>query len=75
MLSNEQVQFFKENGYLIVEDFYSREQIAEYRAALEAARHTEGVYSQMRMEGGPYSKYEQKLNLWRDFPKIRELTF
>ncbi|MCQ6557210.1 phytanoyl-CoA dioxygenase family protein [Paenibacillus mendelii] len=75
MLTQEQVSFFKENGYLIVDNFYTREQIAEYKAALEETRHAEGEHSFVHNQGGPYSMYEQKVNLWRDFPKIRELTF
>jgi ectoine hydroxylase-related dioxygenase (phytanoyl-CoA dioxygenase family) len=74
MLTSEQVEFFKDNGYLQVDNFYTQEQIAEYRAALEEARNTQGVHSHQRLQGGPYSKYEQKVNLWRDYPKLRELT-
>lgn len=75
MLTQDQVQFFEQNGYLLIEDYYTREQIAEYQQALEQSRHSESVLSFVHNQGGPYSMYEQKVNLWRDYPKLRELTF
>jgi ectoine hydroxylase-related dioxygenase (phytanoyl-CoA dioxygenase family) len=74
-LSESQVRFFQEHGYLLIEDFYSKEEIAAYREALQQARESESVLSFVHNQGGPYSMYEQKVNLWRDYPKIRELTF
>src|SRR5947209_3859377 len=75
-LTNEEVDFYRRNGYLIVPDVLTAEQLADVRAAVDDAYST-------KLEGhdlmGRNERYDQtflqKINLWQVRDGIHRHTF
>lgn len=85
-LTQEQIDFYQENGYIIIEDFLKPEELAIWR------RHVDDAVAQRDgrvTAGGPrsadrvkdeesrhYDKvFVQRMNLWTDHAGMRELMF
>ncbi|MBI3909488.1 MAG: phytanoyl-CoA dioxygenase family protein [Armatimonadetes bacterium] len=75
-ITESQIQFYEENGYLPLPEVITPEELADARVFLEEALH-------MRLTGGidrtGSSDYDrvflQKVNLWRDHEGVRRLVF
>ncbi|HEY8661217.1 MAG TPA: phytanoyl-CoA dioxygenase family protein [Hanamia sp.] len=85
-LTNEQVQFYQKNGFLVIEDFLSKDELEKWRnAVMEAVAERNG----MKMPGKDvktgmddginedaeyFSKvFDQLLNLWQTNHKMKEI--
>jgi len=76
-LSKELIEAFRRDGFVVVPDVLSADELARYGAAVDAA-----VASRMagdRRTLAEKSRYEQSfsqnINLWEDFDAVRRLTF
>ncbi|MFD1141134.1 phytanoyl-CoA dioxygenase family protein [Larkinella insperata] len=83
-LSEEQIANYQQDGFLVIEDFLSPQELADWRNALEEAlAHRKGhklpgrkeVYGKGDEADKAYydNVFDQLLNLWQDNPAIREL--
>nr|WP_121273189.1 phytanoyl-CoA dioxygenase family protein [Pedobacter schmidteae] len=85
-LSTEQIQFFQSNGFIVIEDFLSAEELAQWREAVtEAVRDRNGIKmpgkdAKTGMDDGInkdseyFSKvFDQLLNLWQTNDKVKEI--
>ena len=85
-LSIEQIQFFQSNGFIVIEDFLSPEELTKWREAVtEAIKERNGVKIpgkelKVGMDDGInkdseyYSKvFDQLLNLWQTNHKVKEI--
>lgn len=77
MPSAAQIDAFRRDGFVVVPDLLSAEEIERYGAAVD-----EAVASRKSWDGralAEKSRYEQSfdqcINLWEDFPAVRGLTF
>jgi ectoine hydroxylase-related dioxygenase (phytanoyl-CoA dioxygenase family) len=62
MLTQEQIQFFHKNGYVVMEDLLSAEELAEARRQMSALlRNPEGARPGVRFEYEPQEKAEQNV--------------
>ena len=76
-LRDAHVSFFRENGFVVVPDLLTREELERHGAAVDAA-----VRSRMSADARALhekSRYEQSfqqcINLWEDFEDVRPLSF
>jgi len=83
-LSAEQVNSYQQNGFLVIEDFLSAEELAFWRQALEEALANRGGNKLPGRKDIPdqndptdkdyYNKvFDQLINLWQDNEKMREI--
>src|ERR1700742_293206 len=83
-LTTEQVNSYQENGFLVIDDFLSADELAFWRQALDEAVAKRGnnklpdraeVYGKGDdAEKDYYDKvFDQLINLWQDNEKIREV--
>ncbi|GAA3400140.1 phytanoyl-CoA dioxygenase family protein [Paenibacillus hodogayensis] len=68
MMTEEQLEFYRENGFVQVDDVFTAEEIDELAGAMEEAMVSEGVNSIANgANNSSYSKVlNQKVNVWRD---------
>ena len=67
LLTEEQIGFYRENGFLQVDDVLSPAEVAELAAYMEEAMEEEAQRSVGREKGGAYYRVlNQKVNTWRD---------
>jgi len=85
-LSKEQIQFFQTNGFIVIEDFLSPEELTQWREAVtEAVKDRNGIKmpgkeGKVGMDDGInkdaeyFSKvFDQLLNLWQTNDKVKEI--
>ncbi|MES2446327.1 MAG: phytanoyl-CoA dioxygenase family protein [Bacteroidota bacterium] len=85
-LTTEQVQFFQSNGFIVIEDFLSAEELAQWREAVtEAIKERNGLKmpgkdTVIGMDDGInkdsdyFSKvFDQLLNLWQTNDKVKQI--
>lgn len=78
-LTQEQISFYRENGFVVIEDFLTPDDLATWRGALDEAIHQRGKVRILNHdtpidEDAYYNNvFVQRVNLWRDNPAIREL--
>src|SRR5450631_2243397 len=83
-VTSDQIAFYQENGYVIIEDFLSGDELSHWRNAVdEAVENRKGFKLPGRAsvygkgddkEKDYYDKvFEQLLNLWQDNDKVKEL--
>jgi ectoine hydroxylase-related dioxygenase (phytanoyl-CoA dioxygenase family) len=80
-LSQEQIDFYRDNGYLILHDFLTADELATWRDALDSAIRQRGKqlipgHDWSVDEDSYYSKvFVQRVNLWQDSAPIRQLIW
>ncbi|MDE0610711.1 MAG: phytanoyl-CoA dioxygenase family protein [Anaerolineaceae bacterium] len=82
-ISQEQIDFYQENGFIIIEDFLSPEELEEWRRCVdEAVEQREGrkladAGERWRDTGDTYysNVFIQRINLWTDHEGMRKLMF
>jgi phytanoyl-CoA hydroxylase len=83
-LTDEQINSYRTNGYLVIEDFLSADELEAWRLALKEALVKRGgdklpgrkkVYGKGDNEDKSYfdNVFDQLLNLWQDNDKMREI--
>ena len=80
-LTSTQIAFHRENGYLVIEDFLTPDELSEWRGAVdEAVAAREGKPIQSPRPEDPDSKTDyivntflQVMNIWQDSERVRAL--
>lgn len=80
-LSTDQVAFYRENGFVVVEDFLTSSELAHWRSVLDDALESrqnnrlpdDRWDARQDDDEGYESIFKQRLNLWRDHAAMREL--
>src|SRR5689334_5529048 len=62
----EQIAFYRENGYVVFDDFLTPEELEVWRKAVDEAVADKVFYEQV---------FIQRINLWNDHAKMKELMF
>ncbi len=75
-LTEEQIQFFRENGYLTLRGVFTEEEMAELREAAEALRNQRlDPQIEISQNDPEYEKiFVQKVNLWRIDERMRKFA-
>ena len=85
-ISQEQIDFYRENGFVIIENFLNDDELASWREAVnEAVQKRNGnklpdrakVYGEGDDKDADYydNVFDQLLNLWMDNDKMRKIMF
>ena len=86
-ITQEQVDFYQENGFVVIEDFLDPQELESWRGAIATAvadrKHRKmaaaGVDEDDEKWKAGESFYDyvfvQRINLWQDNPKVKELMF
>jgi phytanoyl-CoA hydroxylase len=80
-LSQEQIDFYRDNGYLILHNFLTAEELATWRGALDSAIRERGKvlipgHDWTIDDDSYYGKvFVQRVNLWQDSAAIRQLIW
>lgn len=71
-ISEDDIRFYQENGFIQVDNVLSAEEVDQVRAALEEALTGDAKQSFNQVgKNAEYDKvFHQKVNLWRDFPAL-----
>jgi phytanoyl-CoA hydroxylase len=85
-LTTEQIQFYQTNGFIVIEDFLSAEELTQWRAAVtEAVKERNGIKmpgkdAKLGMDDGInedaayFSQvFDQLLNLWQTNDKVKDI--
>ncbi len=76
-ITNAEVEFYRNNGYVAMDEFLSEEELNEWRDAVEdavAARGQQRILGQMGQTNEYYENvFVQRVNLWQDNAKMRKL--
>lgn len=78
-LSAEQIAFYRENGFVVLDEFLSPQELETWRAAVDAAVAARGkrkisTRDDMVEKDEYYDRvFVQRINLWQDNPAMREL--
>ncbi|MEO6584008.1 MAG: phytanoyl-CoA dioxygenase family protein, partial [Ferruginibacter sp.] len=83
-ISKEHIDFYRENGFVIIKDFLNPDELAHWREAVdEAVKKRNGnklpdrakVYGEGDDEDADYydNVFDQLLNLWMDNEKMRKI--
>ena len=80
-LTTAQIASYRENGFLIIEDFLNEAELETWRSAVEEAvtfrdedRLPEGSYHlDRKVTAGDEAVFRQRINLWMDHAGVREL--
>ncbi|MCX6048682.1 MAG: phytanoyl-CoA dioxygenase family protein [Chloroflexi bacterium] len=78
-VTQEQVSFYRENGFIVLEDFLTPAEVETWRAALDDAIKKRGrqriLAREEQMDDDAYYNkvFVQRVNLWQDNEKIRDL--
>lgn len=78
--SESQVQVYREQGFLVIEDFLDASELAAWRAALDEALERRGPQrfpgaevADDRADDAYYRQvFDQRVNLWKDCPALRD---
>ena len=73
-------EFYRENGYIQYENFFSPEEIAALRTTIDQAiaanrERIKGAEKGGRLSNDYERVFNQMVNLWTDFPAAREISF
>ena len=79
-VAHSEVDFYRENGYIQYRSFFSAEEIAPLRAAIDHAVATRRERIRGAEGGGRHGDayervFNQMLNLWTDYPAAKAVTF
>ena len=79
-VAHSEVDFYRENGYIQYRSFFSAEEIAPLRAAIDHAVATRRERIRGAEGGGRHGAayervFNQMLNLWTDYPAAKAVTF
>ena len=74
------IEFYQERGYIQYPNFFTREEIADLRAAIDEAIEVNRERIKGAEKGGRLSEdyervFNQMVNLWTDSPAARKITF
>ncbi len=78
-LTSAQISFYRENGFLIIEDFLDKAELDIWRAAVDEAvslRENSVLpdgFLQIENEPEKESVFQQRINLWMDHDAVREI--
>lgn len=78
-LTPEQIAFYQDNGYIVIPDFLTPEELETWREAVDEAVATRAnrLMANSKKEAGSDSYYDnvfiQRINLWQDNEKVRKL--
>lgn len=80
-ISQAQIEEYRQNGFVVIEDFLTPSELERWRATFDAAladrqnkRLPDGRWDAGEVADTGYeSIFQQRLNLWRDQPAMREL--
>ena len=81
-LSQEQIEFYRENGFVVIDDFLTPEELEVWRDAVDEAVAARGKSKLAKREGDAqweegdeyYDRvFVQRINLWMDNAKMRKL--
>ena len=78
-LTSAQISFYRENGFLIIEDFLDKAELDIWRAAVDEAvslrENSMMPYGSFQFERGSEgdSVFQQRINLWMDHDGVREI--
>ncbi|WNR45327.1 phytanoyl-CoA dioxygenase family protein [Paenibacillus roseipurpureus] len=77
LITDEHISFYRENGFVKVENMLTGEELEQLRDYLEEAMHTESSRSvQTDKQGGLYYRVlNQKVNTWRDHAGMGKFSF
>src|SRR5215471_17536529 len=77
MPSVAQIEAFRRDGFVVIPDMLSAEELQRFATAVDAAVSARMAWDSRQL--AEKSRYEQSfqqcLNLWEDYPEIRPLTF
>jgi phytanoyl-CoA hydroxylase len=78
-VSQEQIDFYQDNGFLVIHDFLEPDELERWRTAVDEAIRNRGNQRILNQENkvkedSYYNQvFVQRVNLWQDNPGIREL--
>ena len=76
MISPSDVDRFARDGFLVVHNVFSLDEMANFRQAVDAAVNRRGDKPVPMPERSDYDRmFTQYFNLWEDSPEVRRLTF
>ena len=78
-LTQEQISSYRENGFVVLHDFLTPEELETWREAVDGAVRQRGERRQIHHKENPYKGtyydyiFVQRVNLWMDSPEVRRL--
>lgn len=77
LVSDEHIETFRRNGFVLIPDLLTDDEVDRYGRAVTEAVHTRNAGDTVPLD--QKSRYQQSfiqcMNLWEDFPTVRPLTF
>ncbi len=75
-LSEEQIQFYEENGFCFLKQVFSEEEVEVYREIIDAAVHARSGHDTRSLaEKSFYERvFTQCGHLWSEFPGVKQFT-
>ena len=78
-VTQEQIDFYRENGFIVLHDFLTPEELETWREAVDGAVRRRGERRQLHHKDNKYKGtyydyiFVQRINLWMDSPEVRRL--
>ncbi|MDE0430084.1 MAG: phytanoyl-CoA dioxygenase family protein [Caldilineaceae bacterium] len=78
-VTQEQIDFYRENGFVVLHDFLTPEELETWRDAVDGAVRRRGERRQLHHKDNKYRGtyydyiFVQRVNLWMDSPEVRRL--
>lgn len=76
-LTQDQIEFYRENGFIVLDEFLDESELEEWREAVDETVHKRGMYldpEKRREKSGYYQRvFIQSLNMWKESERIRKL--
>ena len=78
-VTQEQIDFYRENGFVVLHDFLTPEELETWRDAVDGAVRRRGERRQLHHKDNKYKGtyydyiFVQRVNLWMDSPEVRRL--
>ncbi|MCY4089419.1 MAG: phytanoyl-CoA dioxygenase family protein [Caldilineaceae bacterium] len=78
-VTQEQIDFYRENGFVVLHDFLTPEELETWREAVDGAVRRRGERRQLHHKDNKYKGtyydyiFVQRVNLWMDSPEVRRL--
>jgi len=78
-VTQEQIDFYRENGFIVLHDFLTPEELETWREAVDGAVRRRGERRQVHHKDNKYKGtyydyiFVQRVNLWMDSPEVRRL--
>ena len=75
VLSEEEIAYYRENGFLVIEDFLDPDELEEWRCAVDKAVLSRGedVLQNDPRHFSNQNVFKQRLQLWMDNDRIKDL--